>query len=264
MSRPDAPDDGAFTVTSWDGTSIACTVSGAGPPIVLVHGTTGSDFSWALIRPFLEDRFAVFAMQRRGRGLSGDGADYSLEREAEDVAAVVDSIGEPVRLVGHSFGADCCLEAIQLTGNVDRLVLYEPAFDWPLDASSLARVDALVVSGDDDGATATYLREAAGLSQEELATLRSSPTWDQRVAAAHTFGREDRVAAAYAIAPGRFAGLTLPILLLSGSDSHPEFRRSIDKVMAAIPHATPHVLDGEGHAANVTAPELLAAEISAF
>ncbi len=70
---------GSFTVTSRDGTTIAGTVTGKGPPVVLVHGTSGSDFSWALVRPHLEGRHTVCAVQRRGRGHSGDGAEYCLE-----------------------------------------------------------------------------------------------------------------------------------------------------------------------------------------
>lgn len=99
------------TVRSRDGTRIAATVGGKGPPSVLVHGTTGWDFSWALVRPYLEACLTVYAVQRRGRGRSGDASEYSLECEAEDIAAMVESIGQPVGLVVHSFGADCCLEA---------------------------------------------------------------------------------------------------------------------------------------------------------
>ncbi|MBO9394706.1 alpha/beta fold hydrolase, partial [Caldilinea sp.] len=93
MNGESRPAPAAFTVTSKDGTTIAGTVSGQGPPVVLVHGTAGSDFSWALVRPHLEARCRVYTIQRRGRGRSGDAPVYSLVREAEDVAAVVDAVG---------------------------------------------------------------------------------------------------------------------------------------------------------------------------
>src|SRR5207253_10380171 len=111
---------------SKDGTRIAFARSGDGPPLVLVHGTTADHTRWAPILGELEARFTVHAMDRRGRGGSGDAQDYSLEKEFDDIVAVVDSIGEPVHLLGHSYGALCSLEASLLTKNIRKLVLYEP------------------------------------------------------------------------------------------------------------------------------------------
>jgi len=252
-----------LTVTSKDGTTIAATVGGEGPPIVLVHGTTGSDFSWSLVRPHLEARNAVYAVQRRGRGRSGDGPEYSLAREAEDIAAVIDAIGAPATLVGHSFGGTCSLEASLLTTNVRRLVLYEPTVVAEVDESTLRSVDSLVSAGMNEAATEAYLRGVAGLTDEEMELVRSSPTWNDRVAAAHTLSREDR-ACVYTLDPQRFAGMNVPTLLLTGSESPPEFRRWVDDVAAALRDSAIHVLEGQGHAANVAAPELLATEILKF
>ena len=114
------------TVTSIDGTPIAYWRSGQGPPLVLVHGTTADHSRWAPVLPTFEEHFSVCAIERRGRGGSGDSEDYAIEREFEDVAAVVDSFGEPAFLVGHSYGAICALEASLLTPGVRKLVLYEP------------------------------------------------------------------------------------------------------------------------------------------
>src|SRR5690349_18162579 len=100
-----------LTARSKDGTSIAFTRSGSGPPLVLVHGTTADHTRWAPILPELETRFTVHAVDRRGRGGSGDGPRYALDREFDDIAAVVDAIGAPVMLLGHSYGAICSLEA---------------------------------------------------------------------------------------------------------------------------------------------------------
>ena len=111
------------TVTSEDGTKIAYWRSGQGPPVVLVHGTTADHSRWAPVLPEFEEHFSVCAIDRRGRGGSGDSEDYALEREFEDVASVVDSLGEPAFLLGHSYGAVCALEASLLTPNVRKLVL---------------------------------------------------------------------------------------------------------------------------------------------
>ena len=99
-------------VLSKDGTAIAYETIGEGAPLVLVHGTGGTRERWAPVVPALASHFTVYAMDRRGRGESQDGtAVYTIEREFEDVAALVDSIGTPVNLFGHSYGGICALEA---------------------------------------------------------------------------------------------------------------------------------------------------------
>jgi pimeloyl-ACP methyl ester carboxylesterase len=104
-------------VRSMDGTQLAVWRSGSGPPLVAVHGTTADHTRWASVAARLGERFTLHAMDRRGRGRSGDVAPYSIQREAEDVAAVVRSAGERVVLLGHSYGGLCCLEAaLQLSG----------------------------------------------------------------------------------------------------------------------------------------------------
>jgi pimeloyl-ACP methyl ester carboxylesterase len=118
--------------TSPDGTVIGFRRSGAGQPLVLVHGATADHMRWSPILPHFEQHFTVYAMDRRGRGSSSDSPDYDFKREAEDVAAVVEAaceqVGEPVNLLGHSYGALCSLEAALLSDKVKRLILYEPPF----------------------------------------------------------------------------------------------------------------------------------------
>ena len=114
------------TVKSKDGTLIAFQRSGAGSPLVLVHGSTADHTRWAPVLPALEAKFTVYAVDRRGRGGSGDTEPYAIEREFEDIAAVVDSIPGPVDLLGHSYGGICALEAALRTKNLRRLILYEP------------------------------------------------------------------------------------------------------------------------------------------
>src|SRR5581483_11512741 len=110
-------------VSSPDGARLAVWRSGEGPPLVLVHGTTVSHSDWLPVLPALRRQFTVYAMDRRGIGASEDAEPYALEREFEDVAAVVESVGEPVFLLGHSFGALCSLEAALRTKNIRKLVL---------------------------------------------------------------------------------------------------------------------------------------------
>ena len=113
-------------VASRDGMPIAAWRSGEGPPLVLVHGAAADHSRWAPVLPALEERFTVLAIDRRGRGQSGDAVDYAIEREYEDLAAVVEWAGEGVNVLGHSYGGICALEAALLTNRIGRLVLYEP------------------------------------------------------------------------------------------------------------------------------------------
>src|ERR671915_2340148 len=153
------------TVTSADGTPIACWRSGEGPPLVLVHGAAANHGRWSPVLPALEERFTVYAIDRRGRGGSGDGDGYTMEREAEDIASVVDSIGEPVNLLGHSYGALLALEATLLTQNIRKLVLYDPGIEageeiYPSEV--IERLEALLEAGDRGEGVATTKRDVAG------------------------------------------------------------------------------------------------------
>lgn len=115
------------SIQSPDGTVLRWQTSGEGPPLLLVHGTTADHSRWQGISPQLEHHFTVHAIDRRGRGGSGDAAGtYEIDREFEDVAAVVDAIGGPLAVLGHSYGAVCSLGAALLTDGVSRMVLYEP------------------------------------------------------------------------------------------------------------------------------------------
>jgi pimeloyl-ACP methyl ester carboxylesterase len=112
-------DPGRGTTTSLDGTPIAWFRSGDGPPVVLVHGATADHTAWRTAGPLLATSHTLYAIDRRGRGASGDTAPYAIAREYEDVAAVVDAVaaaeGSPVDVVGHSFGGRVGLGAALLT-----------------------------------------------------------------------------------------------------------------------------------------------------
>src|SRR3954454_6891115 len=109
-------------VQSSDGTRIAFRRSGNGDPVLFVHGSCTSSADWAFARPLLEGDFTVVTMDRRGRGESGDGPDYAMEREPEDILAVLDAVGAEM-LVAHSYGGLCATLAVQRT---DRLRLRRP------------------------------------------------------------------------------------------------------------------------------------------
>jgi pimeloyl-ACP methyl ester carboxylesterase len=165
-------------------------------------------------------------MDRRGRGLSGDTAPYSIEREAEDIRAVVRHAGEHVTLLGHSYGALCAIEAaLQLTV-LRRLILYEP----PLAIGSLIlsrgvreELERLVSRGDREGALIYFFGEVVGVPEAELDALKMHPVWPARVAAAHTIVRESNEEERSGSDLDRLRALSVPTLLLLGGESPPAF-----------------------------------------
>lgn len=252
---------------SNDGTAIACEKTGSGPPLVLLHGTTADHTRWAPVLPALSERFTVYACDRRGRGASDDGDPYAIEREFEDVAAVVDGIGGPVDLLGHSHGALCALEGATRTRNLRRLVLYEPPIPdgEPIVPEDLVeRLDALLAAGDKDGALCTFLTEGPRVPPKELALMRSRPVWRVRVEGAGTIPREVRAVNRYRFVPERFQNLKVPILLLLGGESPSFFRIAMERVQSAVPNARLDVLPGQQHVAIDTAPDLFSRTVIDF
>ena len=257
--------------TSRDNTEIGYFSSGDGPPLLLIHGGVGDHSRWDTLRAHLEPHFTVHAMDRRGRGASGDTDPWSIEREYEDVAAVVDAIaaehGQPVDVYGHSMGGDVAFGAVPLTDNLRRLVLYE---GWPLtDPSGIVeprsfveRLDALLAEGRDEEVVETLFRDAVGCSEEELEQVRSQPSWAGRVAAAPTIPREIRAVEEHTFDPEQAAKVTVPTLLLVGAEAPERFQPG--PVLAALPHARLAELPGQEHEADIVAPELVAEQLVAF
>jgi pimeloyl-ACP methyl ester carboxylesterase len=256
-----------MTVKSKDGTPIAYARSGDGPPLVVVHGTTADHTRWAPILPELEKHFTVYAVDRRGRGGSGDAASYAIEREFEDVAAVVDSVGHPVYLLGHSYGAICSLEAATRTKSIRKLVLYEPPIPTGVlmyPPGSIDRLQTLLEAGDREGVVTTFFGVVNRMPEAELEMLQSLPNWPARVAAAHTIPRELRADEGYRFEASRFSGLRVPTLLLLGGDSPPFFRSAIEAVHGAVAGSTIVVMPGQRHTAMNTAPALFLRDVLAF
>jgi pimeloyl-ACP methyl ester carboxylesterase len=257
-----------MTIKSKDGTAIACSRSGHGRPLVLVHGTTADHQRWAPILPELEKRFTVYAMDRRGRGASGDAKEYAIEREFDDVAALVDSIGGDVFLLGHSYGAVLSLEASLRTPHVAKLILYEPPVPvagvaiYP--PGALDKLDVILKRGDNEAVVVTFFKELVHMPDTELTALKSLPNWPARVAAARTLPREARAVESYQVEPKKFAALKQPTLLLLGGDSPAFFKAAIEVVHGAISTSKIVVLPGQQHTAMNTAPQLFAREVVSF
>jgi pimeloyl-ACP methyl ester carboxylesterase len=252
-------------VTSPDGVSIACEVSGEGPPLVLVHGAGSARWSFDLVRPELESSFTVIAIDRRGRGDSSDGEGYEVEREFEDVAAVVRDAGDGAMLVGHSYGALIAAATAQLLDGLPRLVLYEPPMGGVLvEPETIDRWERLIRDGERDALLREFFREIAGYREDEIDELAGSPVWELRKQVSPTLPRELRAESAFRLDRDALGRLDVPTLMLLGSDSPDWARGSTDAYSEAIPNAEVRILEGHGHGATTSGPELLAGEIASF
>jgi pimeloyl-ACP methyl ester carboxylesterase len=256
------------TVTSVDGTLIAYWRSGDGPPLVLVHGSFDDHNVWAPVLPAFEERFTVYAVDRRGRGGSGDGTGHSLESEAADIAEVVESIGgQEVNLLGHSYGGVCALEAARRTTHVRRLVLYEPAVPAGIaffPPGVIDRIETLVGEGEREEAGTVFARDVAKLPPDVLDFLREDPSWQASVAAAHTLPREMRAVEGYVLDPALLRGLETPTLLLLGGDTLPSVKAAAEAVDEALANCRIVVMPGQGHVAMNTGTELFTSEVLRF
>lgn len=243
-------------------------MSGDGPPIVLVHAATADKEAWNLVKALLADVNTVWSYDRRGRGGSGDSAEYGLDREAADVLAVVNAAAQdgPVHLIGHSFGACCALEAAAADDSaLASLTLYEPPFQVGRRHEDVEHATALLDSGETERALDLFLRAIAGLSDEELAVLRSAPrVWARALAATPTVPRELRAVMAAGWVPERYRSVAVPTQLLVGELTEADVYLSACDIRNAIAHARVVTLEGQRHVATATGPTVVARSIRAF
>ena len=254
-------------VVSRDGTRIAFERRGEGPALVLVHGT-GIDHSyWEPVVPGLARHFTLYVVDRRGRGQSGDASPYAMQREFEDVVAMVDIVPGKAFLLSHSYGALCSLEAALQTTRIARMILNEPPMHTTVDiaypAEARGRFLAYVRAGDPEEALLT-LHEVGGTSPEELGLLRSLSNWPARIAAVPTMLREIESVRNYAFDPSRFENMKTPTLLLVGAQTAPVYRAAIETLHASLPNSRLAIMSGQNHDAVITAPERYVNEVLRF
>jgi pimeloyl-ACP methyl ester carboxylesterase len=270
MSNTTAGEDeeSRLNVESADGTSLAVWVDGRGPPLVLIHGSIIDHTSLEPLGDELRVGLTTFSMDRRGFGASGDAPSYSIVREFEDVAAVVNAVavrtGGPVALLGHSYGANCAMGGAALTSNAHRLVLYEPSLGIAYPAGSIEEIEDAVAAGDVETMIATILVGILDMTEDEVDALRSGVRWPAFLATVPTVTRECRVEHGWVYQPGQFDGIAAPTLLLAGSESPWELSEATRLAVAAIPGAQIRVLDGHGHFAHKTDPAMVAAIVRQF
>jgi pimeloyl-ACP methyl ester carboxylesterase len=242
------------------------------PPLILVHGATADHTTFRAVAPVLGLRRRLYAIDRRGRGASGDEAQYSIDVEFDDIAAVAEAVGGgragSVDVLGHSYGGRCALGASLRTSAIRRVVAYESA---PLPPGASYRPDGLLdavrdaLARDDKEAALTgFLAGVVGMSEADLERYRTEPVWPARVAAAHTILREIEAETTAPAGLDALAAVTVPVLLIVGGSSRSPFGIGTKALAKRLPDATVVTIEGAAHAAHHTHVAEFAAAVEAF
>lgn len=273
--------DERLSARSADGVELSATVTGParqGTPLLLVHGTSGDAARWAPVLPGLAAERPVYALDRRGRGGSGDGADaYEIALEFEDVRAICAAIAArhegTVDLLGHSYGGVCSVEATILgIPALRRFILYEPPVppmaSGPrppfIDPATIDKMSAYLREERREMVLETFVLEVVRAPLAEFEMMRADPSWANRVAAAHTIPRELAALNDYRADSRQIAAIDAPTRLLLGTESADFLATATATLSDLIPGATLVMLSGHAHNAMNTGPELFIREVTGF
>lgn len=255
------------TATSADGTSIVFDRLGTGSVVVLVHGavTDRSHPTLAEVARTLSPWFTVVNYDRRGRGSSGDTRLYAVQREIEDLAAVIAAAGGTAKVFGGSSGAALALEAAAQLPTITCLALWEPPYHVDPTAPHLpgdfaSRLTVLIDAGRPGDAVELFMAQAAEVPADTIAAMRTQPIWPHLEAIARTLAYEAEI-----MRPGNrlptetAAAIRLPTLVLNGGESPTWMRHAGTAVARTIPAAIHRLLPDQTHdvAPHALAPELL-------
>ncbi|MDX2178661.1 MAG: alpha/beta hydrolase [Bryobacteraceae bacterium] len=238
---------------------------GAGPALVLVHGSFSDHATnWEFATKTLEERFTVYALARRGRGETPATVGHSIDDEGRDVAEVVLAIGEPVFLLGHSYGAQVALNAAaRVPDRVRKLILYEPPWPSLLNAERLAVLESLAAGGDWSEFAYWFFQNILEVPADELDAVRASEGWAPILKDAAATLHDLRALAQYDFRPERFAALRMPVLMQTGTES-PRHLWATDALLGVLPDVREGALAGQAHEGMTTAPELYARAVIEF
>jgi len=274
MARPSSEQPRRGGVVSRDGTRIDFEKRGRGPALVLVHGGFVDRTFWGPSLPLLAQHYTVYALDRRGHGHSDPyTADHDIEREYEDVAAMVAAVRGSVAVLGHSGGARVALHGARRSKQVSRLGLYEPPRFDAVTPALRVRLHASLRAGDFDDILATCFVDvvAANLNPElfpsaraqVLAGMRELPVWAAALRNVRSIPAEADCYATYRFEPAEFRDFNTPTALLLGSTSSPVMRGFVEDLQAALPISRIMMLEGQGHGAMLEAPELFVRTVQA-
>jgi pimeloyl-ACP methyl ester carboxylesterase len=259
-----------MTLTSRDGTRIAFDPSGEGPPLVVVGGALNDRHAAATLAGLLAPSFTVYTYDRRGRGDSGDTPPYAVEREVEDLRAVLEGAGGTAFAFGHSSGAVLALEATLETPSIRRLVLYEPPFIVddsrpPLPDDYVSHVKELAATDHRGEAVEYFMTTGVGVPAEVIPSMRESPFWPSLEALAHTLWYDGVIMGdnmvGKPLSADRWSSVTIPTLVIDGGASPPSLRNAVQQLADVLPNAERLTMEGQTHEVD---PTLLAPVLKEF
>ncbi len=243
-------------VISKDGTTIAFDRLGEGPSIILVVGAFNDRSTGAPLAAELSEYFTVFNYDRRGRGTSGDMAPYAIEREIEDLEALIAEAGGSSSVFGYSSGAVLSLKAAASGLAIPRLALYEPPFlvdesrpqPFPQVAQdAAAQLTELISSGRRGEAVELYQTKVVGIPAEVVAQLRRAPFRPALEDMAHTLVYDASILGDMSVLAEQLGSITVPTLVISGGDSPAFLRHAAQALADALPDAQHRTLEGQTH-----------------
>ncbi|MFJ8112189.1 alpha/beta fold hydrolase [Streptomyces sp. NPDC096132] len=248
---------------SRDGTELAYARAGQGPAVILVSGAMSTGGTVAPLGGLLAHRFTVLWYDRRGRGGSGDTAPFAVEREVEDLAALIEAAGGEASLYGISSGGALALRAAASGLPVRRVAVYEtPYADFQEGgaedrAAYTERLTEALAQGRRGDAVELFLR-LTGLAEEMIQRARQSPMWAGMEAIAPTLAYDDAAMAGGLVPREQLAAIGVPVLAVVGGDSPAWLREATRAVAEVVPHGTYRSLEGQTHMVdpNVLAPVL--------
>lgn len=264
----------ARSVTSRDGTTIAFERSGDGPPVILVAAALSDRSDTRKLAALLAPHHSVVNYDRRGRGASGDTPPYALDRECEDIEALVKEVGGSALLFGSSSGAVLALEAAARGVGVERLALFEPPFvvseqQVAKAADLAARVGEALGAGRRGEAVALFMNRAVGVPTAGVWMMRlMRRTWGNLEAMAHTIPYDLTIMDGYRqggpLPAERWASVAVPTLVLDGAKSPDHLRAAAAALADALPNAQHRTLEDVSHASVVMAPKKLVPTLERF
>jgi pimeloyl-ACP methyl ester carboxylesterase len=248
------------TTTSKDGTRIAYDKAGQGPAVIFVDGALCYRASGpsAPVAALLKTHFTVLTYDRRGRGESGNTLPYAIEREVEDIDALIQEAGGSAMLCGVSSGAVLALDAASRLPGVVRVALYEAPFivddtHPPIPPDFLTRLQQAVAEDRRNDAVKMFLR-LVGLPAFAVALMRFMPVWKTLTAVAHTLPYDVTIVEpnqqGRPLPAARWSAATMPTLAIDGGKSPLYMRNGMKALAAVLPHAMHRTLPGQTHMVN--------------
>lgn len=257
------------TVTTGSGRRIVYERSGKGPAVVIVHGGFVDRLTWRLVEPLLSQHFTVYLLDRPGHGGSDPYPEKpTLSDEAQAVADVINTINQPVYLVGHSSGALVALYAALKTPHVQKLALYEPPLPAPVTPETKQAISAAFAANDTERLAWLGIAGVVGDTTGErppLEALKQSPIWGALYRNALSVPAEAQIYDSFQFDAEVFRTFTIPTVFFIGTGSIGKaMERSVEALHRALVGSRVVYLEGQGHGAMFSAPSLLAEKLVQF